>query len=330
MRLGTRGSALALAQARLVASLLGDAEIISTGTGSHAAPGLGEATQDAGAANDKSRWVRDLEQELLEGRIDLAVHSAKDVPEELPRGLALLGAPARGAVEDVLCAAQRTARRSQSASQQQPATPDGAQPLATLEAGSRVGTGSLRRAAQLLAARDDLEVVPIAGNVDTRLRKLREHVDGLDAIALSRAGLQRLGREDEITAVLDPEHFVPAPGQGILALEGRADDEHARALARSISDAQSFACLLAERAVSRALDSSCHTPIGAHARTRHGGAICLRAWVGLPDGSAWVSDELTGDASEPEALGRTVASRMQAVGATRLLRAAEEMVLARP
>jgi hydroxymethylbilane synthase len=330
MRLGTRGSALALAQARLVASLLGDAEIIPTRTATHAEPDLGEPTRDApGAVNDKSRWVRDLEQELLAGRIDLAVHSAKDVPEELPSGLALLGVPARGAVEDVLCIVQLPATPRQSPSSQPPATPNGAGPLATLHAGARVGTSSLRRAAQLLAAREDVEVVPIAGNVDTRLRKLRERADALGAIALARAGLQRLGREDEISAVLDPVHFVPAPGQGTLALEGRVDDEQTRRLARSISDAQSFACLLAERAVSRALGSSCNTPIGAYARIPHGEVICLSAWVGLPDGSAWISDELTGDTSDPEALGRAVALRMQAVGAARLLREAEETVLAR-
>jgi hydroxymethylbilane synthase len=355
MRIGTRGSALALAQARLVASLLGDAEIVSTPRASHAGTGLSEHTLDStAAANDKSRWVRDLERELLAGRIDLAVHSAKDVPEELPSGLALLGAPARGPVEDVLCVAQQTATPRRSPSPQHAGEPNGARPLATLELGARVGTSSLRRAAQLLAAREDLEVVPIVGNVDTRLHKLREHADALDAIALARAGLQRLGREDEISAVLDPERFVPAPGQGTLALEGRAGDEHTRALARSISDAQSFACLLAEREVSRALGSSCHTPIGAYARIRDdeadgggadgggadgggadgggadgGGAMCLRAWVGLPDGSQWASDELMGDASDPEALGSAVALRMQAVGAGGLLRTAEEMVLAR-
>jgi hydroxymethylbilane synthase len=309
MRLGTRGSALALAQARLVAQLLGDAEVIPTRTSERSgASAAAQKDEAAPASSDKSRWVRGLEQALYAGEIDLAVHSAKDVPEELPDGLALLGAPARGPVEDVLC---------------------GAPGLESLESGSRVGTSSVRRAAQLLAARQDIDVVPIAGNVDSRLRKLHEHAEGLDAIALSRAGLLRLQREAEIGAVLDPAQFVPAPGQGILALEGRVDDAHAREAARDVTDRAAFACLLAERALSRALGASCNTPIGAHAHLEGNGDMDLRAWVGLPDGSAVVSDELAGDASDPEGLGREVAERMRAVGASRFLRAAEKMALGR-
>ncbi len=294
MRIGTRRSALALAQAELLASLLGECEIVPIVT-----------SGDRGAATeDKSRWVRELERALLAGEIELAVHSAKDVPNQLADGLELLGAPARAAAEDAIC---------------------GAAGVDELRAGARVGTSSIRREAQLRAARTDIEVVPIRGNVDTRLRKLSERSDGLEAIVLARAGLQRLGREAEIGAVLDPERFVPAPGQGILALEGRANDVQAREAVQAITDVQAFACLLAERALAHALGASCNTPLGAHALPAADGQLHMRAWVGMLDGSAWVSDELAGERSEPESLGREVAARLMTVGAGELLRDAEEM-----
>jgi hydroxymethylbilane synthase len=301
MRVGTRASPLALAQAKLVAEALGDCEIVPIVT-----------SGDRGVAGeDKSRWVHELEVALMSGKVDLAVHSAKDVPAELAEGLSLLGAPARAAAEDVLC---------------------GADGLDELALGAHVGTSSVRRAAQLLSAREDLEIVTIHGNVDTRLRKLASpNGGGVQAIVLARAGLQRLQRESDLGAVLDPERFVPAPGQGVLALEGRADDIRVRKALAAITDASAFACLLAERALARALGASCHTPLGAHAAPTkpHAdadrGHLRMRAWVGLPDGSAWASDELVGDASDPEALGRSVAERLELAGAAELLRRAEEM-----
>jgi hydroxymethylbilane synthase len=190
-----------------------------------------------------------------------------------------------------------------------------------------VGTSSVRRAAQLLAARADLEVVAVRGNVDTRLRKLSE--GEYDAIVLARAGLRRLGREEEAGATLDPARFVPSPGQGTLALEGRGEDEPTRAAVQAITDADAFACLLAERAVARALDASCNTPLGAHAAPAGCGCLGLRAWVGVPDGSAWVSDELLGGFYDPDALGRRVAERLLVAGAGELLKRAEEMAVAR-
>jgi hydroxymethylbilane synthase len=316
MRLGTRGSALALAQARQVAELLrphtsavevvtittsGDRE---SGPASGSAPGANAST--AHAASDKSRWVLQLEQALIAGEIDLAVHSAKDVPSELCEGLALLGAPVRSAVEDVLCGE---------------ASIDG------LTHGARVGTGSVRRAAQLLAVREDLRIEPIGGNVDTRLRKLEERA--YDAIVIARAGLLRLERDGEVGSVLEPERFVPSPGQGTLALEGRLEDEATQAAVAAITDRDTLACLLAERAVARALEASCHTPLGAWARPAGCGCLELRAWVGLPDGSAWVSDGLVGGFYEPEALGRRMAERMTVAGAGELLKRAEEMTLER-
>ncbi len=296
MRLGTRRSALALAQAELVAAMLGDVELVPLSTGG-----------DAGAgAEDKSRWVDGLERALLDGEIDLAVHSAKDLPGDLAPGLTLLGAPARAGAEDALC---------------------GAAGLTALAPSSRVGTSSLRRVAQLRSARPDLDVVPLRGNVDTRLAKLASGADGLDAIVLALAGLQRLGREGEAGGLLDPARFVPAPGQGVLALEGRADDEGARRAAESITDERALAALRAERALARALGADCHTALGAHAQPCEEGLL-LRGWVGLPDGSAWAFDEQAGEHGAPESLGELVAERLCAVGARELLDAAREVTQA--
>ena len=261
MRLGTRGSALALAQARAVAEALpGDVSIVEVRTGGDAGSPVG----------DKSRWVDGLERALLAEEIDLAVHSAKDVPAELADGLELLGVPPREDPRDALI---------------------GCASIASLAPKARVGTTSLRRRAALLAARPDLEVVDLRGNVDTRLRKL---ADGeADALVLALAGLRRLGREDEASAILDPDAMLPAAGQGALALEGRADDGDAYAAAAEVSDLDATVCVVAERALTAALDATCHTPVAALGRV-DGDALTLRAFASLPDGSEWVRDELLG------------------------------------
>jgi hydroxymethylbilane synthase len=277
MRIGTRASALALAQAQLVADQLGDSELVPIVT-----------SGDRGAdGEDKSRWVGELESALARGEVDLAVHSAKDLPAELAAGLLLAGAPARAGAEDVLC---------------------GADSLEALAPGARVGTSSIRRASQLYAAREDLQVLEMRGNVDTRLTKLAR--GDFDAIVLARAGLQRLGREQAIGAVLDPACFVPAPGQGTLALEARADDARVRDAIAPIVDADAFACLLAERALARALNADCHTPLGAYAMPWEG-RLRLRAWLGVGAGAGWTSDELCGERSDPQALGDTVGERLR-------------------
>src|SRR5580693_1394091 len=237
MRIGTRGSALALTQARFIAGLIAERRAAEQSTpdgpraGTPDAPDTDElkivVVQTSGdrlrvgerAGGDKSRWVAELEHALLAGDIDLAVHSAKDVPGEIVDGLELLGAIARAPAEDALI---------------------GARSLSDLPPGACVGTSSVRRAAQLRAARNDLEVVSLRGNVDTRLRKLADrvtaHSEGptgedhpLNAIVLAVAGLSRLGRERDIGCVLDSKRFVPAPGQGSLVLQARADDARARA-----------------------------------------------------------------------------------------------------
>jgi hydroxymethylbilane synthase len=272
LRVGTRGSALALVQARWVADRLDDAEIVEIVTSGDQARGVG----------DKSRWVDAIEAALVAGEIDIAVHSAKDVPAELAAGCAIVATPPRASAVDVM--------------------------VGLWPEGARVGTSSLRRQAQLLSVRPDLEVVELRGNVDTRLRKL--DAGEADAIVLAAAGLERLG----ITRDATPLDFVPAPGQGTLAIEARVDDERVRSAVGAVHHAPTFADLEAERAAVRVLEATCHTPVGIHARDG-----TIRGFVGLPDGSAWVADEL------PEVDGETLARRMLSAGAGKLLAQAEAM-----
>jgi hydroxymethylbilane synthase len=274
VKLGTRGSTLALTQARAVADALGGAELVEITT-----------SGDRGAGTDKERWVDAIEDALVQGRVDLAVHSAKDVPAQVRSGMELAAALPREDPRDVLV---------------------GAESLEALPAGARIGTSSLRRRAQVLAARDDLEVVELRGNVDTRLRKLR---DGeVDAIVLAAAGLRRLGREDEIGALLDPSIFVPAPGQGALLVEGPV-------IPALLVDRATDAQVAAERHVVAELGASCHTPVGVW----HDGQG-LHAFIGLPDGSAWIRDHVVADDPAP-----LLVERLRAVGAGELLVRAEEM-----
>jgi hydroxymethylbilane synthase len=307
LRVATRGSALALAQARHVAGLLEDAapglaiELVKVRTGGDERPGGGARSPEPGGPSglgDKSRFVKEIEEALLAGEADLAVHSAKDVPGTLPDGLAIVGVPERADARDALC---------------------GADSLADLEPGARVGTSSLRRRAQLLAARDDLDVLELRGNVDTRLRRLAE--GAFDAIVLAYAGLERLGRSEG--APVDPAAMTPAPGQGCLALEARAGDEWTADLAAMITDRDALVRLTAERAVTTALGASCHTPIGAHAALDGDdpSSLAVSTFVGLPDGRAWIRDRLEGDAEAPSQLGREAARRLDSAGAREILEA---------
>jgi hydroxymethylbilane synthase len=282
VRLGTRGSALALAQANAVAGALGVAEVVTITT---------SGDRDR-AHGDKERWVREIDAALLRGDVDLAVHSAKDVPAELAEGIVIAAVPPRADPRDALC---------------------GAVALEALRPGARVGTSSMRRAAQVRALRDDLDVAEVRGNVDTRLGKLA--AGEYDAIVLALAGLERLGRADAADATLDG--MIPAAGQGALAVTVRADDGPARTAVARISDDATFACLAAERALVRALEADCHTPVGAHATTGGDGELTLRAFVGRADGSMWLRDELSG--ADPEALGAEVAARLRAAGADEVL-----------
>lgn len=273
MRIGSRGSALALAQAGPVAEQLGGELVVITTSGD----------RDR-AAGDKGRWVGELERALLEGEIDVAIHSAKDVPAELAEGTELLPSPARADPRDTLC---------------------GAPSLDALPEGARVGTASVRREAQLRALRPDLAIVELRGNVDTRLRRLAE--GGFDAIVLAQAGLDRLGRGDEGVPL---DELVPAAGQGILALQALTG-EHVL-----VGDAHATEALACERALVRGLGADCDTPVGAFA-VPSGDGLFLRVFLGRPDGSAWLRDELTG--GDPEALGADVAERLLVSGAAEIL-----------
>jgi hydroxymethylbilane synthase len=290
LRIGTRGSALALAQCGLIADALRalgtDAELIPITT-----------SGDRGAVQeDKSRFVKEIEEALLAGEVDLAVHSAKDVPGVLPEGLAIVGVPERADPRDALC---------------------GASALDQLHEAARLGTSSLRRRAQLLAARPDLDVAELRGNVDTRLKKL---ADGdYDAIVLAAAGLARLDRDGEG----NPIDLTPAAGQGCLALEARAGDEEIAELAANLTHPDSLVCLTAERALVTALDATCRTPVAAYARLENG-TLLMDAFVGLPDGSVWIRDELEGDPEEPAALGAEMAQRLIDAGAEDVLAQAED------
>jgi hydroxymethylbilane synthase len=267
--------------------MLGGAELIEVGP-------------DAGAPADKSRFVRGVETALLSGEAEIGVHSAKDLPSEGTEGLRIAGVPSRAPAGDAWVG------RGSS--------------LADVPAGSRVGTASVRRRAQLLARRPDLEVVELRGNVDTRLRKLAQ--GEVDALVLAAAGLARLERGNEVAFLFDPEEMTPAPGQGALVLQTRADDAEAADAAAALTDPEALVELTAERAGAASLGGSCATPIGMHAR-HEDDLLVIDGFVGLPDGSAWLRDRVAGGTENPTALGDELAERMLSAGAADLLREAE-------
>jgi hydroxymethylbilane synthase len=288
IRIATRGSALAKAQAGQVAELLGGAELI-------------EVSSD-GEMGDKARFVRGVERALLDGEADIGVHSAKDVPAEMPERLAIAAVPVREDAADVWIGVGDS--------------------LDDVAEGARVGTASLRRRAQLLAGRPDLELSELHGNVDTRLRKL---ADGdFDAIVLAAAGLRRLGRADEAAFAIPAEAMTPAAGQGALVLQARSDDTDAIETAAAVGDEVALRALTAERAAVALMEATCATPIGVHA-TVDGERIEVEAFVGLPDGSEWIRDRVEGEAAEPAAAGALLAERLLAAGARDILDRAEAL-----
>jgi hydroxymethylbilane synthase len=312
LRLGTRGSALALAQAEQVAKALGGAELVPIKTEGD----LGTLRHQTGRAspspaarpriNDKARFVREIERALLDGEIDLGVHSAKDLPTDLPEGLEIVGVSVREDPRDAYIGHVTS--------------------LGEVPEGARIGTSSLRRRAQILALRPDLEVVELRGNVDTRLGRFE--AGDFDGLVLAAAGLRRLGRAEEISFPIEPDEIVPAPGQGALALEARHSEDRPVTAAQSITDRGALGTLSAERALVAALEASCNTPLGASASLEAGGRMRLQAFCGLPDGSEWLRDEIEVDASDPEGIGRALADRMKAAGASEILERAETMAVA--
>ena len=289
IRVGTRGSALALAQAGLVRAGLGsDAEIVPMRT-------EGDRLVDATLAvvGGKGLFVREIEEALLRGQIDVAVHSLKDLPTEPPVGLALVAFLPREDARDVLVALRSVT-------------------LDDLPPGAVVGTSSPRRRALVLAARPDLAVESIRGNVDTRLRKLA--AGDFEAVLLAAAGLRRLGLAPAHCTPLDPERFVPAVGQGIIALMARLGDRATLARLARLDHAPTRACAEAERAYLAGLGASCTTPVAAHAHL-DGATLRMSAIVAADDGQCVLRSSAAAPAADTEVLGRRLAEELLAKGA---------------
>ncbi len=296
VRIATRSSDLALVQSRFVASELEarlgvETELLPMKTTGD------RLTGPLAAVGGKGLFVKEIEEALLDGRADLAVHSAKDLPAALPEGLELVAFPERADPRDALIGRARGAA------------------LASLPDGARVGTGSARRTALLRAHRPDLEIVPLRGNVPTRLRKLEEQ--DLDAVVLACAGLDRLGLTERIDERVAPEALLPAVAQGVLAIEGRAGDPVARD-AGVLTHAPTAARAAAERAVLVGLDADCNVPLAAFAEL-HGERLRLRAAVAAPDASQVIREEQEGEAAEAAGLGARVATALLEGGGEALL-----------
>ena len=292
IRLATRGSALALAQARTVADRLvasgSRVEVIAMRT-----EGDRRAEARLAAVGGKGLFVREIENALLRGDADVAVHSLKDLPAEMPQGLTLAVFPEREDPRDVLVARE----------------PGG---LEALSRGAVVGTSSPRRRAILLSLRADLVVTPIRGNVDTRLAKLA--TGEWAAVVLAAAGLRRLGLTPPHAAPLAPDVFVPAIGQGVLAVQARADDAATLAALRPLDHAATRVCAVAERAFLARLGASCVTPMAAHARLVNG-RVAMDAVVASEDGREILREHGEGPTTRAEAIGREVAEALLARGA---------------
>lgn len=298
-RIGTRGSALALWQANFIKGLLlenypdliTEINIIKT-------EGDRDQKSDLSEIGGKGVFVKEIEDALLTNKIDAAVHSMKDMPAVLPDGLAIGGVPERHDPRDALLTR-------------------GGFTLDRLPEGARVGTGSLRRGAQLLSLRPDLEILPLRGNVDTRIWKLREG-DEYDAIILAAAGLGRMGLTAEASDIIPPDVMVPAPGQGIIAVEGREDDPWAFEITASITHEDTWTAAVAERAFLRGLGGDCNVPAGAYAEVERR-FIRMTGIIASPDGRRIVRETVTGPVREPEELGEGLARILMENGGSEIL-----------
>ena len=298
IRIGTRGSQLALFQANWVKEKLLQSEphlkitltVIKT---------TGDKIQDAPLAKvgGKGLFVKEIEEALLKERVDLAVHSIKDVPTELPRELHLAAVTKREDPRDVFISR------------------DGTQ-LQNLRQGAKIGTGSLRRQAQLLHFRPDFEMIPLRGNLDTRLRKLE--VMNLDGIVLALAGVKRMGFEKRITEILSEEISLPAIGQGALGIETREGDSVVESHVRFLNDPDSAVCVLAERGFLKKLEGGCQVPIAAYGR-KTGPTLQLEGMVATVDGKTLIRHHLTGSVEKAESLGIELAEILLDMGAKKIL-----------
>lgn len=298
LRIGSRGSKLALWQAQNIQELLrsvsrADSEIVIVKTSGDAMPNAPIA-----AVGTKGVFIKELEDELLAGRIDLAVHSMKDVPTELPTGLAIIATPKRADPRDCLLSR------------------DGVK-LDALPRGAKVGTSSLRRQCQLKRRRPDLDIREVRGNVDTRIRKL--DAGEFDAIVLAKAGLDRLGLSARITEILQPEIMLPAVGQGAMGIEVRIEDNEILDLTLPLNDAATEHAVTAERALLQRLEGGCQVPLGAWARIENQNELMLDAAVFSADGAESVRRQISGSPADAAALGRQLAENLLDSGADAIL-----------
>jgi len=302
LKLGTRGSRLALWQAEWVRAALArhgvGAELIVIKT-----RGDAEVDRPLHELEGKAFFTKEIEDELLAGRIDVAVHSLKDLPTRLPDGLALAAVPARADPAEALVTREA-----------------GVASIAALPAGAKIGTSSLRRVAQVRYLRPDVEVVALRGNVPTRVQQVTEGRDGLAAALLAAAGLERLELASCIAARLDPLVMMPAPGQGALGLEVRSDDRGTRATLAPLEDGESARHVAAERSLLAALEGGCQAPVAAYVGNRDSGpGARLFGRVTALDGSVQMTASAEMDARQPVAVGVAVADLLKAQGASRLL-----------
>jgi len=303
IRIGTRASPLALAQADAVRRCLVAAHPdLDAETGVAVVPQVtrGDQVLDRALAEigGKGLFTEEIERGLMAGAIDMAVHSLKDLPTRLPDGLIIGAVLEREDPRDVLIARAVGG-------------------LAALPRAGRVGTASLRRQAQLLAARPDLSISVLRGNIGTRLKRVAD--GAFDATILALAGLKRLGREDAATAILSPDEMLPAVGQGIIAIECRADDKRVRRRLEAIDHSASHVCAHAERALLAELDGSCRTPIGALAEFVGPGRIRLRGLVASPDGRELHRRDAEGSAADAAAFGTDMGSALKAAASRRIV-----------
>ncbi len=309
IRIATRTSQLAMWQANHVSDLLRAAvsdceiELVDVST-----VGDRDRFSTLASMGGQGVFTREVQFAVLDGRADLAVHSLKDLPTEAAEGLALAAVPERASVHDALILPIS-----------HEGTAEGAELLQSLVPGSRIGTGSLRRQAQIRFARKDVELLDIRGNVETRLRKLDE--GEFDAIVLAEAGLRRLGLADRISGLLTPPLMLHAVGQGALGIECRADDDSLIAVLGQISCGPVMAAVTAERSLLRELRAGCHAPVGVRSQVEDSGAVQLEGVVLTPDGERRIAAEASGTADGAAAVGIEVASQLKADGAGEILSA---------
>ncbi|HET6466068.1 MAG TPA: hydroxymethylbilane synthase [Nitrospiria bacterium] len=298
--IGTRGSALALCQAGLIKEEI-EAAFPELVVQLKKIKTTGDKITDVPLAKvgGKGLFVKEIEEALFRGEIGLAVHSMKDVPSFLPEGLHLAAITRR---ED-----PRDAVISQNGKR-----------LLDLPRGARIGTSSLRRQSQIRHLRPDFEIIPLRGNLDTRINKIEK--DRLDAVVLAAAGMHRMGWEDRITEYLDPELCVPAVGQGALGLECRVSDKEVNPMLIRFNHAITSRCVRAERAFLKRLEGGCQVPIAAYAQLRDEERLVLEGLVASVDGSRIIRDGIAGDPEQPEMLGLDLAERLLTQGADAILR----------